>query len=183
MCCHLHSICHLKLSSGAPHAGQPAWHSAVLWLELEIHLTGSTAAPARLPHGPLTHLRQARADEHLPGRDVGFLQGLMTAVACLCGISAPLTVEVFCGGALGALLRVALWLAAAQPHAQAKERVAEQLLREGLASAVDAFSLAVPQARAHPLPAPARQAGFRPLPLARRSLWCLPARRSLESRT
>ena len=65
----------------------------------------------------------------------------------------PLTVELFCGGVLGSLLRVAQRLVAAQPHAEQEEKIAEYLFHECLTSVVKSFGVAVPQARAHALPA------------------------------
>ena len=54
----------------------------------------------------------ARAGAFLP--ETEWWVGLMRAVERLCNASAPLAVEMFCGGALGAALRVAQRLVAAQ---------------------------------------------------------------------
>ena len=82
--------------------------------------------------------------------DMDKLPVVVQALMQLCGAGAyiPLVVELFCGGVLGALLRIAQRVVAAQPHAE-QENIAEYLFREGLISAVDAFGAAVPQARAY----------------------------------
>ena len=73
---------------------------------------------------------------------------LIGTIPRYCGLSAPLTVELFCGGVLGALLRVAQRVVAAQANATQEEKIAEHLLCVGLAAAVEAVGSAVPQARA-----------------------------------
>ena len=75
----------------------------------------------------------------------------MTAAATLC-VSCPLKVDVYCMGGLGCMLRAAQRAATAQPHA-GREEAAARLLKDGVMVAMDAFVLAVPQARAHRLPA------------------------------
>ena len=83
----------------------------------------------------------------------------MTATACLCGAGGPvsaLKVEVYCTGGLGCMLRAARRAVAAQPHAGREEAVA-RLLKDGLVCVMDAFALAVPQARAPSLPAVPKQ--------------------------
>lgn len=95
---------------------------------------------------------QMCAGDFLP--DVDKLLLVVRAVMQLCGADAyiPLVVELFCGGVLGALLHLAQRVVAAQPHAEQEEKIAEYLFHECLISAVEAFGVAVPQARAHPLP-------------------------------
>ena len=66
----------------------------------------------------------------------------------LCMASKPLAAELFAGGALGALLRVAQRLVAAQRRAD-RDTYAGRLLSGGLINVVKAFGRAVPQARAH----------------------------------
>ena len=106
---------------------------------------------------------------------------VMAAVNRLCGASVPLTVELFCGGVLCALLHIAQRLLATQSHASEKERLAEQLFSKGLTSVVEAFGVAVPQARAHPLVSASRARHLRSLVKAWQSLRCLSACRSLRS--
>ena len=67
----------------------------------------------------------------------------------LCRLSMPLAVALFCGGALGALLRIARRLVASQPRA-CQESFAASLIQpgDGLLLVVAAFGPAVPQARA-----------------------------------
>lgn len=65
-----------------------------------------------MQHGVRRHSLRARAGAFLP--ETEWWVGLMRAVERLCSASGPLAVEVFCGGALGAALRVAQRLVAAQ---------------------------------------------------------------------
>ena len=88
-----------------------------------------------------------------------------------------LTVELFCGGALGSLLRVVQRVVAAHPHAH-QEGLADVLLHEGLNHVVEAFGVAVPQARATPLASAGRPKSTLRARLLPR---CLPARRSRKS--
>ena len=86
----------------------------------------------------------------MPGIDV--MQGILEAIAHVCGARAhpantALTVELFAGGALGALLRIAQQLLGSQPEDQ-EEAFTKQLSCPGLLSVMEAFGLAVPQARA-----------------------------------
>lgn len=86
--------------------------------------------------------------------DVDTLVEVCRAVVLLCNASKALAVQCFCDGVLGGLLRVARWLVDAQPHADwVRQGSAGRLFRGGLVDTVEAFSRAVPQTRAHPLPA------------------------------
>ena len=85
------------------------------------------------------------AGKYLP--DKAWLLMVMQAVLRYCGASPSLTVDLFCGGALGALVRIAQRAVAALPHA-AQYGYARQAVEDFLAPLVKAFALAVPQARA-----------------------------------
>lgn len=88
--------------------------------------------------------------------DQAVLPGVVLALKRLCCASAPLAVELFCDGVLGLLLRIAQRLVAAKLQREG-EAAAERALCECAALLLEAFSAAVPQARAHALPAPAVQ--------------------------
>lgn len=96
----------------------------------------------------------ACAGDYLPNMEE--LQMLMRTVEHLCCADEyePLAVELFYGGVLSALLRVAQRVVAAQPHAEQEEKVAEHLFHECLTSVVKAFGVAVPQARPNKLRIP-----------------------------
>ena len=112
------------------------------------------ACRAHLQHGCFdTPLGTCAGDRLLA---VGELLDVTDSMDYLCGASVPLTVDLFCGGVLGALLRMAQRVVATQAHAHEKERITGDLLSKGLASVVETFGVAVPQARAHPLPVPAQ---------------------------
>ena len=84
---------------------------------------------------------------------------LMCPVSRLCAASTPLAVELFCGGALGMLLRIAQRWVAAQPRGARDGSLA--MFRDGLVFPMNAFGRVVWEARAHlPLclcPRPAAQ--------------------------
>ena len=86
------------------------------------------------------------AGEYVPDPD--WLPGVMNSMLHLCCASEQLAAELIAGGALGALLRVAQRLVAAQPRAD-QDACAGRLLAGGLMLVVKAFGRAVPQARAH----------------------------------
>ena len=65
-----------------------------------------------MQRGKSSHSLRARAGTFLP--ETEWWVGIMEAVARLCSASGPLAVEMFCEGALGASLRVAQRLVAAQ---------------------------------------------------------------------
>ena len=74
----------------------------------------------------------------------------------LCNISKAVTVDLFCGGVLGALLLLARRLVATKPHAGGiRQAHAALLFKEGLVHTVNMFGRAVPQARMQLLPAAA----------------------------
>ena len=76
------------------------------------------------------------------------LPGVVLALTRLCRASAPLAAELFCDGVLGKLLRIAQRLVAAQLQKGGKA-AAERAFGECVALLLEAFSTAVPQARAH----------------------------------
>ena len=78
--------------------------------------------------------------------DPEWLAETVCALAILSAASAPLTVELFAGGVLSALLRMAQRWVAAQPRGRHAGAVAA--LEDGPVHAVRAFGLTVPQARA-----------------------------------
>ena len=74
----------------------------------------------------------------------------------LCNISKAVTVDLFCGGVLGALLVLARRLVSTKPHAGGvRQSHAALLFKEGLVPTVDMFGQAVPRARVQLLPAAA----------------------------
>lgn len=82
----------------------------------------------------------------MPQKD--WLLAVARALARLCDYAyAPLAIELFCGKALGAWLRLAQRLLAALPLA-GREQLAARLVKDGLVPMVQAFGLVVPQARA-----------------------------------
>ena len=89
----------------------------------------------------------------MPQRD--WLLAVAGALAQLCAYAyAPLAIELFCGGALGAWLRLAQRIVPSQAPAD-RRQTAAGLLTYGLVPMVQAFGLVVPQARVHSSPAPA----------------------------
>ena len=96
-----------------------------------------------------------RASAGASGPDIDVVEVLTLGVAALCEASAALTVDLYCGGVLSAMLRVARRLVAAQAGAQEEEETAGFLFHGRLAAVVTAFGRTVPQARAHKWPAPA----------------------------
>ena len=98
------------------------------------------------------------------------LLAVARALTRLCAYAyAPLAIELFCGRALGAWLRLAQRLLAAQPLA-GRVHLAQRLLKDGLVPMVQAFGLVVPQARARS-----------PLhPLSEHSVWCLLRRTAIK---
>ena len=120
---------------------------------VETRSTGGTAACAVLQPALIGHLMRARADGFQP--DAITAEMAMTATACLCGAGGPvsaLKVDVFVTGGLGCMLRAAQRTVAAQPPVR-REEAAARLLKNGVVCVLDAFALAVPQARALFLPA------------------------------
>ena len=90
----------------------------------------------------------------LPNMDK--LLEMFEAVNRLCNISKAVAVDLFCGGVLGALLLLARRLVSTRPHAgRVRHTYAAHLFKVGLVDAVEAFGLAVPQARVQRLPAAA----------------------------
>lgn len=75
-------------------------------------------------------------------------EDLLGVVRAVIHLSGAFAAEMFCDGALSALLRIAQRLVAAQPHA-GREQSAIRLFREGVARVVCTFAHAVPQARPH----------------------------------
>ena len=88
-----------------------------------------------------------------------WLMVVADALTALCGGSAALAADLFCGGVLGGVMRVAQRLVAAQPGA-GRDPLARRLVRDeaedrdDLGFVVEAFGRAVPQARGY-LPASA----------------------------
>ena len=105
---------------------------------------GSSAACAVLHHGQLFHVARACAGEY--STDWEWVVIVLRGVAMVSDVSAPLAVELFCGGVLGMLLRVAQRWVAAQPRGLL-DLILVAMLREGLSSVLEAFCRAVPQAR------------------------------------
>ena len=87
--------------------------------------------------------------------DKSILPDMMDVVRRLCGASVPFTIELFCGGVLGAVLRGARRMVAAQPTTDLEEEIAGFVFYEGVPAVVEAFSRAVPQARTPPVKPPA----------------------------
>lgn len=85
------------------------------------------------------------AGEALADRSI--LPDMMDVVRRLCGASVPFTVELFCGGVLGGVLRGARRMVAAQPTTDLEEEIAGFVFYEGVPAVVEAFGRAVPQAR------------------------------------
>ena len=98
------------------------------------------------------HLVRTRAVEQVPADEALLL--VMEAVTRCCLASKPLTVELFCDGVLGALMRAAQRLLAAVPR-EHREDIGLRILHEsrghadwrGVSRMLDAFGHAVPQAR------------------------------------
>ena len=77
---------------------------------------------------------------------------LMRPVSRLCGASTPLAVELFCGGALGMLLRIAQRWVAAQPRGARDGSLA--MFRDGLIFPITAFARVGAEARTRTLLCP-----------------------------
>ena len=82
--------------------------------------------------------------------DGAVLPGVVQALRRLCGASAPLAAELFCDGALGKSLRITRRLVASKLRREG-ELAAERAFCECAGQLLDAFRVAVPQARAHAL--------------------------------
>ena len=82
--------------------------------------------------------------------DKSILPDMMDVVRRLCGASVPFTVDLFCGGVLGGVLRGARRMVAAQPTTDLEEEIAGFVFYEGVPAVVEAFGRAVPQARTSP---------------------------------
>ena len=131
-----------------------------------------------------------RAGEYLAGKSM--LPQMMDVVRRLAWSSAPLAVELFCGGVLGALVREARRASSVQPTAKLEGEVAGCAFAQGLPRVVSAFGRAVPQARTFPLPAlsagvwsslrPARRCLRRPLCCAGRRNPCMVGERGARLR-
>ena len=126
-------------------------------------------------HGQPHHVVRRAAGEWPD--DPEWLAETGCALAILSAASAPLTVELFAGGVLSALLRMAQRWVAAQPRGRHAGAVAV-LEEEGLVCVVEAFGFTVPQARAH---SPAEGGSPKPCPQEIRSPRCLSACRWLTS--
>ena len=87
------------------------------------------------------------AGECFPERE--WLAEVMKGVALFSAASAPIAVEFFCGGVLGVLVRMVQRWVAARPLDELVGTVA--MFTRGLVGVLDAFGLAVPQARARSL--------------------------------
>ena len=129
---------------GAPHGGSASAAHLARLAGRGLSPPGSSAACAVLHHGQLLHMARVCAGEYLP--DWEWLVLVMRGVAMVGAASAPLAVKLFCGGALGMLLRMAQRWVAAQPRGQL-DLILVAMLRDGLSFALEAFCTAVPQAR------------------------------------
>ena len=85
--------------------------------------------------------------------DMSWAVAITRTVAQFCSAYWPLAVELFCSGALGALLRIARRWVAGQPTGPQDKSL--EMFKHGLGYAVMAFAILGPEARAHgvlPLP-------------------------------
>ena len=127
-------------SFGASHARRTARHGAPPAPRTAAR--SPTAGARRCPAAPSSVLRTPAGE--YPA-EVEWPVSLMRPVSHLCGASTPLAVELFCGGALGMLLRIAQRWLAAQPRGARDGSLA--MVRDGLIFLITAFGRVVPEAR------------------------------------